>query len=422
MIRRSVSEDIKTPKPRGPFGILFLIVLADMLGFGIIIPLLPFYARKFDASDLVVTLLLSVYALCQFVAAPVLGSLSDRVGRRPVLVYSQLGSALGSIILGFATAMHFGNPLVGLAVVYLSRVIDGISGGNVSAAQAYVSDIVAPEHRAKYMGLLGAAFGIGFALGPMMGGILGHLYPPLPAFAAAAFSLTAATLSYLRLPESLKAPVHHHGESQFRQSVRLLREPILAQLVLVWFVSMFAFVIMESIFPLFLADVYDFHELGVGLTFGLAGVIIIIVQGKLIGPLKERVGEWAMAGIGPALFGVAMLLYYQAAHTPTIALLIGAVVVNSFGRSLQTPSISTLVSHAAPAGRQGAAFGLFHGVGSLARVFGPAAAGALYQKERWAPFVLAAALTFVAAAWVVGIRMLFARREGVATTTVPEQV
>lgn len=398
------------PNPRTPFRILFLIVLADMLGFGIIIPLLPFYARKFHATDLEVTLLLSVYALCQFIAAPVLGSLSDRIGRRPVLVFSQLGSAVGSIILGIATAIHFADPMVGLLVVYVSRVIDGISGGNISAAQAYVSDVVPPKDRAKYMGLLGAAFGIGFALGPMMGGVLGHFYAPLPAFGAAAFSLVAATLSYVRLPESLKAPVHHEG--QFRQSIQLLREPVLAQLILVWFVSMFAFVTMESIFPLFLADGYHFGTLGVGLTFGLAGLVIILVQGKLIGPLKQRFGEWALAAAGPMLFGVAMLVYTQAAHTPVIGLLIGAVMLNSFGRSLQTPAISSLVSHVAPPGRQGAAFGLFHGVGSLSRVFGPAAAGALYQHKLWYPFVLSAALTFVASTWVIVIRLM-ARTEAV---------
>ena len=166
-----------TPKA---FWLLFLIVLVDMMGFGLIIPLLPFYALKFQASELQVTLMLSVYSLCQFIATPILGSLSDRIGRRPVLVFSQLGTTSASIILGVATAMHFENLTLGLGVVYFSRVIDGISGGNISAAQAYVSDIVPREQRAKYMGLLGAAFGIGFALGPGIGGLLGHFSAALP--------------------------------------------------------------------------------------------------------------------------------------------------------------------------------------------------------------------------------------------------
>ncbi len=391
--------------PKG-FWLLFLIVLVDMLGFGLIIPLLPFYALKFNASELQVTLMLSVYSLCQFVATPILGSLSDRVGRRPVLVFSQLGTTSASVILGIATAMHFKDATLGLGVVYFTRVIDGISGGNVSAAQAYVSDIVPKEQRAKYMGLLGAAFGMGFALGPGIGGLLGHFNEALPPFAAALFSLTAATLAYLKLPESLKNPAiaPESGGSHFMRSARLMKQPILAQISMVWFLSMFAFVTMESVFALFLKDFFKFGELGVGMTFMLAGVMIIVVQGGLIGRLKDRVGEWTLAVAGPLLFATAMLLYAQSSFAPAVFLLVLAVIFNALGRSLQTPAMSSLVAHAAPSAVQGAAFGLFHGMGSLARVFGPAVAGAIYLKDRaWPPFVLAAGLTIVAAAWTIGI-------------------
>ncbi|HEY0009968.1 MAG TPA: MFS transporter, partial [Tepidisphaeraceae bacterium] len=325
-----------TPTRKGTFGLLFLIVLVDMMGFGIIIPLLPFYARTFEAGNVQVTLLLSVYALCQFVAAPMLGSMSDRVGRRPILVFSQFGSATASIILGLATALQFENATIGLGIIYLSRIIDGISGGNISAAQAYVSDVVPTESRAKYLGLLGAAFGIGFALGPGIGGVLGHfLGPAWPPFAAAAFALTAGTLAYFRLPESLQKSAAPHAGRQWSRSFALMRRPVLAQLVMVWFLSMFAFVTAEAILPLFLADSFGFGELGVGLTFTLAGVIIIIVQGALIGPLKQAIGEWWIAVIGPLLFTIGMLLYGQAALTPVVWLLIVAVIFNAFGRSLQ---------------------------------------------------------------------------------------
>jgi DHA1 family tetracycline resistance protein-like MFS transporter len=388
------------------FRLLFLIVLIDMLGFGLIIPLLPFYALKFHASALQVTLLLTVYSACQFIATPLLGSLSDRIGRRPVLVFSQLGTTSASLMLGIVTAMHFQNLTLGLTMVYVTRIIDGISGGNVSAAQAYVSDTVPPAKRAKYMGLLGAAFGIAFALGPGIGGVLGHYNEALPPFLAAALSLTAAVLAYFKLPESLKTPIHPDRSSHLLRSAKLFREPILAQLVCVWFLSMFAFVMMESVFALFLNDRFGFKERGVGLTFMLAGVMIIIIQGGLIGRLKDLVGEWSMAIIGPLAFTAAMLLYVQVAFAPVVMVLVIAVIFNAIGRSLHTPAMSSLVAHHSPMGKEGAAFGLFHGMGSLARMIGPAIAGAIYLSDRmWPPFLVGAACTFVAAIWMAAIRL-----------------
>lgn len=400
----SASANASDYAPR--FRLLFLIVLIDMLGFGLIIPLLPFYALKFDASALQVTLLLTVYSACQFIATPLLGSLSDRIGRRPVLVFSQLGTTSASLMLGIVTAMHFQNLTLGLTLVYVTRIIDGISGGNVSAAQAYVSDIVPPAKRAKYMGLLGAAFGIAFALGPGIGGVLGHFNEALPPFLAAALSLTAAFLAYYKLPESLNSPIHPERGSHLLRSAKLLRQPILAQLVCVWFLSMFAFVMMESVFALFLKDRFGFGEMGVGLTFMLAGVMIIIIQGGLIGRLKDLVGEWSLGIIGPIAFTIAMLLYVRIAFVPVVIVLIIAVIFNAIGRSLQTPAMSSLVAHHSPMGKQGASFGLFHGMGSLARMIGPAIAGAIYLADRmWTPFLVGAACTFVAAMWMIAIRV-----------------
>ncbi len=395
---------VSEAKKPSPFGLLFLVVLTDMLGFGMIIPLLPFYARKFEASTFSFTMLLSVAALCQFIAAPILGSLSDRWGRRPVLVFSQLGTVTAGIVLGIATAVHFSNPVLGLSIIYVSRIIDGISGGNMSVAQAYVSDVTSPENKAKYMGMLGAAFGIGFALGPALGGVLGHINPAIPPFIAAALSMVAATLSYFRLPESLKHPIHHEPGWHITRSAKLMRYPILAQLVLVWFVSMFAFVTAETILGFFMMDRYKFNELGVGFVFTVAGVVIILVQGKLIGPLKHRFGEWALAIVGPLCFATAMILYARASATPYIALLVIAIIFNATGRSLQTPTLSSLVSRYAPHGRQGAAFGLFHGMGSLSRVFGPALAGWMYTRNMASPFILGAVLTVISGIWMLVIR------------------
>src|SRR5687767_14530129 len=196
----AIPADADAPPPKGALLILFMIVFADLMGFGLIIPLLPFYARQYAASDFQVGLLFAVYSGFQLVASPVLGLMSDRYGRRPVLILSQIGSVIGFLLLAFATHAVWVGPGMGLILVYVSRVIDGISGGNISTAQAYVSDVTTSANRAKGMGLLGAAFGIGFSIGPAIGGLLGHYDPSWPALAAAGFCSIAALLTYLKLP------------------------------------------------------------------------------------------------------------------------------------------------------------------------------------------------------------------------------
>ena len=386
-----------------PMRLLFLIVVTDMLGFGLLIPLLPSFARQFNASDFEVTLMLSLYSLCQFVAMPILGRLSDRTGRRPILVYSQAGSAAASITLAIALAGVFHNPATGLLVVFLSRIVDGITGGNLSAAQAYVSDMSAPKQRAKNMGMLGAAFGIGFVLGPVIGGLLGGIHLWLAPAGAAVFSLTAAVLSFLYLPESLKQK-HAHAEGHLKASLALLKQPAMAQINVIWFISMFAFVMSESVFALFLSDRFGFTVRQVGTTFGLAGVTIIVVQGRLIGPMTRKIGEWNLAVVGPMIFAAGMFLYGGINVKPILAGLFLAVVVNAFGRSCQTPSLSALVSHQSPSDRQGLAAGLFQGVGSLARVFGPAVAGLMYSRHKGLPFLVAGGMTVVAAALTIFLK------------------
>ena len=402
----AVAANAATPAvlpDRRAFRVLFLIVLTDMIGFGIILPILPVYAKAFGASDWQVTLLLAVYSLCQLIASPVLGGFSDRLGRRPVLVFSQVGSAMASTTLALATALLLHSPW-GLTVVFLSRMVDGFSAGNLSAAQAYVSDTVAPKDKSKYMGMLGAAFGIGFAVGPALGGLLGHFSAALAPAVAACFSLSAAVAATLYLPESLKAPILHK-HNQLRRSLHLLRRPVLAQTNVVWFLSMYAFVTAESVFALFMQDDYGFGTLKIGLMFGLAGVIIIGVQGRAIGPLTRRFGEWNLAAAGPLVFAVAMLLFATSAAYPLVALLIAAAVFNATGRSLQTPSISALISHQAQGDEQGAAFGLFQSFGSLARVAGPALAGLMYGHRHALPYFVACGVALLAGVWTVALRV-----------------
>jgi DHA1 family tetracycline resistance protein-like MFS transporter len=392
--------------PKGALGIIFLIVLMDLLGFGIIIPLLPLYAEQYKASALEVGLLMSIYSICQFIASPILGSISDKYGRRAVLVYSQLGSVVGYLLLGVVMQFHWTVPAMALTLIYLSRLIDGLSGGNVSTAQAYISDVTTPENRAKGMGLLGAAFGIGFAIGPAAGGLLGKIHQSLPGYFAAAASAVAMVMTFYRLPESRRhkpteSAVWLHP-SQFRP---ILQNTRLTQLLLIVFLSMCGFVQIETMGALFLSqkDTFNWGTLGIGLYFGFAGIVIAIVQGGLIGRLVRRFGDWPLAIAGPLLVALGMLnLVYMNYHPILWLLLIGGAI-NSAGRSLQTPTLFALISKNSDRRQQGVVFGMNQGLGSLARVIGPAVGGLLYERMPSAPFALAAGISLLVCLWTAAL-------------------
>ena len=397
---------IQPAAPKGALGVIFLIVLADLLGFSVIIPLLPFWARKYHASDFQVGLLFSIYSICQLVGSPVLGLISDRFGRRPVLLFSQIGSVVGFLLLGYATQGDWSSaPALGLTLVYVSRIIDGLSGGNISTAQAYISDVTTAADRSKGMGMIGAAFGIGFTIGPALGGILGHFGDSLPAFAAALFCAIAAIQTYYRLPESR---VHKESEAEAwlhpSRFVPIIKNSPLLQMLLIFFFSMMAFVMMESTFAIFLNDLMKFTELHVGLLFGLAGTVIAIVQGGLVGRLTRRVGEWPLVIAGPLLVTVAMMLLVEVAYHPVVSIVIVAILFNATGRSLQTPTLSALISHTSDPKQQGTVFGLFHMLGSLARVIGPVIATGVYTRHRAGAYVVAGTITFAAALWTISLR------------------
>ncbi|MGB7160257.1 MAG: MFS transporter [Tepidisphaeraceae bacterium] len=416
-------EPEAAPAPKGAMLIIFMIVFADLMGFGVIIPLLPFYARQYAASDFQVGLLFSVYSFCQLVASPVLGLMSDRFGRRPVLILSQIGSVIGFLLLAFATHATWVGPALGLVLVYVSRVIDGISGGNISTAQAYVSDVTTKENRAKGMGLLGAAFGLGFSLGPAIGGLLGHYDPSWPALAAALFCSIAALLTYLKLPESRN---HKPSEAEVwlhpSKFLPILRNGPLVQMLLIFFISMMAFVMMETVFAIFLNDTFGYEVRQVGLFFALAGVVIIVVQGGLIGRLTKRFGEWPLVITGPLLVTAAMLTLAQAGWRPAVALLVFGVIMNATGRSLQTPALSSLISRHSDPNQQGAVFGLFHMLGSLARVIGPIIAAGVYTGHHVAPFLVAGAVTLAAAGWTILLRRNLASDRVVQATSAPVEI
>jgi DHA1 family tetracycline resistance protein-like MFS transporter len=416
-----LAETEPTP-PKGAISIIFLIVLMDLFGFGVIIPLLPFYAKEYAASNFQVGLLFSIYSGCQLIAAPILGLISDRFGRRPVLCFSQLGSVAGYLLLGFATHSRWANPAVGLALVYTSRVIDGLSGGNISTAQAYIADVTTKKDRARAMGMMGAAFGIGFALGPFVGGVLGNINYSYPAFAAALFSLIAATQTFIRLPES-RRHLPTEAESWLHPSrfIPIFTQVKLVQLLLISFVSMIAFVMMESTFTLFLKDSYSYNPKQVGYFFGFAGLIIITVQGGLIGRLTKRFGEWPLAICGALFVCLAQFTYVQAGWHKLVPLLLLGGFLNASGRSLQMPTLSTLISHESDPRTQGTVFGLFHGLGSLGRVLGPLLATSIYAATRpWPPFAVASSIMAAVTLWTILLRLQSKHAPASQTVEVPQ--
>jgi DHA1 family tetracycline resistance protein-like MFS transporter len=405
------SPDAPLQPPKGSLAAIFLIVLSDFLGFGLIIPALPFYVLKFGVSPFQIGVIGATYSACQLVATPLLGAASDRYGRRPILLLSQIGSVLGYVLLAVAVGYHWEPAWVGLVLLYVARAIDGFSGGNVSTAQAYVSDVTTPENRARGMGLIGAAFGIGFSIGPGIGGVLGWIHDALPAVAAAVACSAAVLMTWLRLKEPMRHRKDAETEAWLHPSrfTPILRNPLVAQLLAISFFSMIGFVMIETVFAIYMKDRFGFEMLGSGIFFLWFGIVIAVVQGKLIGRLVQRFGEWRLAIVGPLLIAAAMF-FYGSISWIVLPMALGVVTVlfagllNAGGRSTSTPTISSLISRGTDDRLQGAVFGLFHMLGSLARVIGPLIAAALYIKHPTWPFMLCAGIMLLMAAWTIVLR------------------
>jgi DHA1 family tetracycline resistance protein-like MFS transporter len=406
---------------------ILFIVFMDLLGFGIILPQLPFFGLRFHASPVELGLLFAIYSICQFVAAPVLGMISDRFGRKPVLVFSQLGSAIGYALFGVVTILNFRQLWMGLGLLYLARVIDGISGGNVSTAQAYISDVTTAAGRARGMGLLGAAFGIGFTVGPALGLLVGRNsnHPALPAFVAAAFSFSAMCMSAFWLPESNShRPVAEEAWLHPSRFAPILRRPVLGQLIFASFIAMTAFTMLEGTIGLYLYQKFrrgPHHDIPYGqfelsLYFAYIGLFIMYGQGRLMGQLVKKYGEWFVSITGALFVTAGMSLYVCTDWHPVLWLLLCAGAVNAIGRSLQQPPIASLISKISNRNEQGTVFGLYHGLGSLARSLGPIIAGIVYTCiHMTAQFALAGVMTAGVAGWM----FLLSRRHPVRHSDEP---
>jgi DHA1 family tetracycline resistance protein-like MFS transporter len=372
---------------------IFIVVFVDILGFCIVLPLLPYYASKINAVDASVGPLIASYSLCQFIAAPILGNLSDSHGRRPILLYSQFGSLLGFILLGLA--MHLPHPL---AWLFAGRMIDGLSGGNLTVAQAYISDITEPRERAKIFGMIiGVSFGLGFTIGPGLGAIISSRFGyDITAYLAAFFSLTSIIATFLLLPETQhqRDEARLRGLAMYTRVVDYLRIVELRPLLAVFFFLSLPFTIYTTMFPLFAKNQLGFDVKHAGYFLALVGLLGVIWQGGLIGPIVRRFGEYRSLMIG--LVASAAGLYYVVAVDVWWKLIFVAILF-SFGHSVSRPSLTSLIAQAAPPNRRGGVFGAMTSIESVSRIIGPALGGLIVTTQpRWLGWVGGALFTVAA--------------------------
>ena len=392
---------------KSPLLPIFLIVVVDILGLTIMLPLLPFYAEHFGASPTVVGLLVSSYALCQLVAGPVLGQISDRVGRKPVLTVSQLGTFAGFLVLAFAPNLFF---------VFLGRVIDGLTAGNLSIAQAYIADVTTPKERARSFAIIGIAFGIGFLIGPGASGYLTlHFGYQVPILCAAALSLCSILGTTFLLPaqpprpeglapsvapQELDAPPAPGGKRlkllDWGTYFQYFRRPILGGLLIEFFLFTFAFASFTAGFALFAERRFGWHAHQVGYLFMYSGFLGIFVQGMMRqGAFIRRVGEVRIVTIG---FLSAALGYVALGASFGLAMLVVAATLSSFGTGILRPALTSLITQQVERNEQGVVLGLNQSLLSIAQIVGPAIAGALIDAEHltlwalWAAAIMTVAL------------------------------
>ena len=375
---------------RSPLKVILFVAFVDLVGFGLIIPLQAVYADRLGVKGVTFGCLIGIYAAMQFIFNPILGRWSDRIGRRPVLLISVAGSVASHVLLGVADLAH------SLPLLFLARTLDGITGANVATAQAYIADVTTSENRAKGMGLFGAAFGLGFVVGPALGAALAAIGKTVsgptagtcwPAFGAAAFSLAAFFLVWRYLPEPKRDKATAASEDSRFFSVTKLRQawqhPRLRELFGMMFFATFAFVLLEVSFIFLCTHRFGVTETGAGLLFAYTGVLMVIVQGGLIGRLVPRFGEARLLTIAPFLTALGFLLIsgvplVDGRGVAWMLLIVGCIPMAT-GHGLTGPNLNALISRQADADGQGMTLGLSQGMGSLARAVGPPIGGLLYD-------------------------------------------
>lgn len=376
---------------RSPLALVALAVFIDFAGFGLVIPILPFWAEHLGANALDVGLVLTLYALAQFLFTPVLGALSDHHGRRPVMLASLLVEALAFALTALAGA---------LPLLLIARFVGGTGASNLGSAQAVVADITPPERRARGMGTIGAAIGLGFVVGPAAGGLLATLGPTVPFWCAMCVALVNALLVYRFLPETHAHAAGSADEAPRRGLAALwdgwryaARYPAVARLAAVNFLFTLAFSGMETVFALFTQHSFAWSarqaETANGYFFTYVGVLVVVMQGGLVGRLVKRFGERAVLLAGLALLVAGLALVPLGT---SVGVLLVALGIMSIAEGAITPTATALLSFASPPGARGATLGLSQGLGGLGRVIGPLVAGGLFTLHAGLPFLVSAAL------------------------------
>lgn len=363
------SEETLKKKRMKPLLLIFFTVFIDLVGFGLIIPVLPTYARQLHADDLTVGFLMASYSVMQFIFTPFWGRLSDKVGRRPILLVSLFASSIGYVIWGLSATLPF---------LFLARMVAGAGNANIAVAQAYVSDVTTPENRAKGMGMVGAAFGLGFVLGPAIGGFCASFGLAMVGFIAAGFSILDLALTFFLLPEPEKRS--SAGAERFGLGPNFyfdtLKDAKLKTSLLIFFISTFAFANMETTLVLLTHDHFNFTTNMNSWMFTYVGFWIVMVQGGMIHRLSKKYGEKKLIGVGSILVALGLLL---TPATTNVFVLGVALALLAIGSGINTPSNQSMLSKLAARDRVGGVLGVGQSLSTLGRIIGPIVGGAAYQ-------------------------------------------
>lgn len=381
------AEDFTKPSPRSlfrsPLFAIFLIVAVDVLGFTMILPLLPFYAQKFGASPFVVGILATTFAVCQLISSPILGRVSDKYGRKPVLMLSQVGTFVGFMMLAFANS---------LPIIFLSRIIDGVTAGNLTIAQAAIADVTPPEGRAKAFGVIGIAFGLGFLIGPAISAALASIEVHYPAYGAAFLSLVSIIATWRLLPKSEQHVDSSEIAKSSKQVISYLRNPAMRWLLVEFLIFGFIFAGFTSGFAMFAErrffwDGKPFGAPEVAWLFTYSGFLGLIFQGLILGRLVKKFGEAKLVFAGFASMAIS---YFLLAQADSITALVIASTIGSFGTGVVRPALTALVSQTAGPREQGAAMGASQSLVSMGQVFAPLISGSIIGASAIHPLALAA--------------------------------